>query len=290
MPSGPDVDARRSRSERPSGERSGSKKADDPARKAGKVAKDASNVAQKVSKSVGSAVGGAADALGGVSVSFIAQCVKLILSVERVRQICEEAVSCDQPTLTQSAMPDQRLQPNFLRFRQQFIPQANRCNQQTVQIPGVSGRPRRPSIVSARISFPVLTHSLWLRSTMPLFAWPLDFAARLLSFVFLYNSGLEELKAGFGSRSETSAMKVKSQLTVLLLVSFCEQVPMFLFDTTYHFGALWTFLLPMCLFITPDRRNPKETVAVWIADSIFAQVSNVLDSIVPEAFVVSVMA
>ena len=84
-------------------------------------------------------------------------------------------------------------------------------------------------------------------------------------------------------------MKVKSQLTVLLLVSLFEQVPMFLLDTTYHFGALWTFLLPMCLFITPDRKNPKETVAVWIADSIFAQVTNVLDSIIPEAFIVSTL-
>jgi hypothetical protein len=123
-------------------------------------------------------------------------------------------------------------------------------------------------------------------STVPLFAWPLDFFAHLLCFVFLYNSGTDELKAGFGS-SETRAYKVKSLLTVFLLVSLFEIVPAFAFDTTYHFGALWNFLLPVLLFVTPDKKNPKETVAVWIADSVFAQISNVIESIVPGTFVVS---
>ncbi|ORX38546.1 SPX domain-domain-containing protein [Kockovaella imperatae] len=124
-----------------------------------------------------------------------------------------------------------------------------------------------------------------IQSTLPLFAWPLDYFARLLSFVFLFNTGHDLLKKGWGSGSDTDAMKVKSFLTLYLLVSLLEMVPMFLFDTTYHFGALWTFLLPMALFITPNKSNPKETLAVWIADSIFAQVSNVLDSVVPDGFV-----
>ena len=119
-----------------------------------------------------------------------------------------------------------------------------------------------------------------------MFAWPLDFFARLLSFVFLYNSGVEELRSGFGT-SDSKAHKVKSLLTVFLLVSLLELIPQFAFDTTYHFGALWTFLLPVLFFVTPDPKNPKETVAIWIADSIMGQVSNVIDSVVPDAFVVS---
>lgn len=73
-----------------------------------------------------------------------------------------------------------------------------------------------------------------------------------------------------------------------LIVSLFEIVPAFAFDTVYHFGALWNFLLPALLFVTPDRKNPKETLAVWIADSVFAQVSSVIESVVPDAFVVRV--
>ena len=118
-----------------------------------------------------------------------------------------------------------------------------------------------------------------------MFAWPLDLFARLLSFVFLYNSGIDELKAGFGT-SDSHAIKVKSLLTVYLLVSLFELVPTFAFDTTHHFGALWTFLLPAALFITPDPQKPKATIAVWVADSVFAQISNVIDSVVPDALTV----
>jgi len=132
----------------------------------------------------------------------------------------------------------------------------------------------------------IATPRLLTLSTVPIFAWPLDFFAHLLSFVFLYNSGTDELRAGFGA-SESRAYKVKSLLTVYLIVSVFEIVPAFAFDTTYHLGALWNFVLPVLLFVTPDKKNPKETVAVWIADSVFAQVSSVIDSIVPDAFVVS---
>lgn len=102
----------------------------------------------------------------------------------------------------------------------------------------------------------------------------------------MYNSGVEELKAGFGS-SETRAYKVKSLLTVYLVVSMFDILPGFAFDTTYHFGALWNFILPALLFVTPERKNGKETIAVWICDSVFSQISGVVDSVVPESFAVS---
>lgn len=64
-------------------------------------------------------------------------------------------------------------------------------------------------------------------------------------------------------------------------------LPGFAFDTTYHFGALWNFILPALLFVTPERKNGKETIAVWICDSVFSQISGVVDSVVPESFAVS---
>jgi hypothetical protein len=123
-------------------------------------------------------------------------------------------------------------------------------------------------------------------STIPVFAGPLDFLARLLSFAFLYKSGTTELSAGYGS-SETRAFKVKSLLTAYSVVSLIDLLPTFAFDTTYHFGALWNFLFPVLLFIVPDKNNPKETLAVWIADSVFAQISSILSGFIPDAFTVS---
>ncbi len=72
-----------------------------------------------------------------------------------------------------------------------------------------------------------------------------------------------------------------------MILSLFEILPAFAFDTAYHFGALWSFVLPILMFITPDKKNSKETVAVWIADSLFAQVSGVIESGLPEAFTVS---
>ena len=132
-----------------------------------------------------------------------------------------------------------------------------------------------------------MSEECYLRSrTIPIFSWPLDFGAKLLSFVFLYNTGTSELSSGFGT-SETRAFKVKTLLTAYTIVSLFEIVPSFAFDTALHFGALCSFVLPVLLFVTPDKKNPKETIGVWIADSVFAQISSVIGSVIPDAFTVS---
>jgi len=115
----------------------------------------------------------------------------------------------------------------------------------------------------------------------------LDLLSQFLSFIFLYNSGVEELRTGFGNKSETKAMKVKSLLVAFLVTSALQLIPAFLFDTHYHFGALWNFMLPIIMFITLTPKKPKETLGVLLADSLFGAASSVIDSITPEFLKVS---
>ncbi|WWC64759.1 uncharacterized protein I303_107370 [Kwoniella dejecticola CBS 10117] len=118
-----------------------------------------------------------------------------------------------------------------------------------------------------------------LQSFVPLFQWPLDFVARWLGFVFLFGSGTEELRAGF--ESSRKANKIKSLLTVFLILSALQLIPNFLFDTYYHFGALWAFFLPVILFITPFKENPDQTIASMFCDTFFSSFSMGLGSLIP---------
>ncbi|RSH93528.1 hypothetical protein EHS25_007886 [Saitozyma podzolica] len=118
-----------------------------------------------------------------------------------------------------------------------------------------------------------------LQSIIPVFAWPLDFCAQLLGFLFLYNTGISSLQQGF--ESSKSIPRVKSLLAALLITSAAQLVPVFLFDGSYHFGALWSFALPALLFVTPTKGG--DTVVMIICDTLFAQVGEVLRSVVPEA-------
>ncbi|GFZ50126.1 hypothetical protein JCM24511_07881 [Saitozyma sp. JCM 24511] len=118
-----------------------------------------------------------------------------------------------------------------------------------------------------------------LQSIIPVFAWPLDFCAQLLGFLFLYNTGISSLQQGF--ESSKSIPRVKSLLAALLITSAAQLVPVFLFDGSYHFGALWSFALPALLFLTPTKGG--DTVVMIICDTVFAQLGEVLRSVVPEA-------
>nr|XP_019010484.1 uncharacterized protein I206_04953 [Kwoniella pini CBS 10737]OCF49265.1 hypothetical protein I206_04953 [Kwoniella pini CBS 10737] len=120
-----------------------------------------------------------------------------------------------------------------------------------------------------------------LQSFIPLFQWPLDFVARWLGFVFLFGSGTEELKLGF--ESSRKANKIKSLLTIFLILSALQLIPNFLFDTYYHFGALWSFFLPVILFITPFKETPDQTIASIICDTFFSSFSMVLGSLIPDS-------
>jgi hypothetical protein len=57
-------------------------------------------------------------------------------------------------------------------------------------------------------------------------------------------------------------------------------IPSFLFDASHHFGALWSFFLPALLCVTPKKGGP--TVATMLCDTIFAQLGDVITSVVPE--------
>ncbi|WVR03249.1 hypothetical protein IAU60_000240 [Kwoniella sp. DSM 27419] len=119
-----------------------------------------------------------------------------------------------------------------------------------------------------------------VQSLVPIFQWPLDLAARLLGFLFLYNSGLDELRIGF--ESSRRAGKIKSLLTCFLVLSSLQLIPNVLLDTHYHFGALWAFLLPVVLFITPWTEAPEQTVASLVCDTFFAPGSAILSGIIPD--------
>lgn len=113
---------------------------------------------------------------------------------------------------------------------------------------------------------------------LPIFKWPLDFLARLLGFLFLYNGGLAELQNGY--RSDKAAVQVKGFMTAFLLLSAMQLIPAVLFDTVGHIGALWGFLVPVLLFVCPDW-NPDQPIAVMICDTFFAQISLAISSVIP---------
>lgn len=136
-----------------------------------------------------------------------------------------------------------------------------------------------PSSVTVVVRRELIPHL----SIIPVFAWPLDFCAQLLGFLFLYNTGISSLQQGF--ESSKSIPRVKSLLAALLITSAAQLVPVFLFDGSYHFGALWSFALPALLFVTPTKGG--DTVVMIICDTVFAQLGEVLRSVVPEALQVS---
>lgn len=108
----------------------------------------------------------------------------------------------------------------------------------------------------------------------------------MLGFLFLYNAGIDELTKGFGE-SDTRANKVKSLLVTYLVVSTFQLVPTFLFDTVHNFGALWCLFLPVAMLIIPAGDGKGQTVAGQICDTLFSQISGVIDSLVPAQFRVS---
>jgi hypothetical protein len=133
----------------------------------------------------------------------------------------------------------------------------------------------------------VCSDDLHLSSFIPFLQYPSDWLAQSLAFVFLFKTGREELKLGFSTKSDTKAHKIKSLLVAFLMASALQLLPKILFDAHYHFGALWSFMLPAILFTTLDSKKPEETLAVWIADSCFALASSVIESITPDFLVVS---
>jgi hypothetical protein len=96
---------------------------------------------------------------------------------------------------------------------------------------------------------------------------------------------IDAFPTAFVTESSKSIPRVKSLLAALLITSAAQLVPVFLFDGSYHFGALWSFALPALLFVTPTKGG--DTVVMIICDTLFAQVGEVLRSVVPEALQVS---
>ena len=117
------------------------------------------------------------------------------------------------------------------------------------------------------------------RRFIPFLEWPLDSFARLLGFLFLYNSGIDELSSGYKT-SDTKAEKVKSLLVTYLITSMVQLVHVFLLDVRHYLGGLSNFLLPVMLLVTPNGKG--RTVAEIICDTLFSQMSTVLQSIIPE--------
>ncbi|WVW81461.1 hypothetical protein I302_103455 [Kwoniella bestiolae CBS 10118] len=120
-----------------------------------------------------------------------------------------------------------------------------------------------------------------IQSFIPLFQSPLDFAARWLGFLLLFGTGTSELKEGFASSRK--ANKIKSLLTIIVLLSALQLIPNFLFDTYYHFGALWSFFLPVILFITPFKESPDQTLASILCDTFFGGAAMVLGGLIPDS-------
>ncbi|WVQ64556.1 uncharacterized protein L199_002723 [Kwoniella botswanensis] len=141
---------------------------------------------------------------------------------------------------------------------------------------GKFGLPNKPS------KFLLFIIALGLiQSFIPLFQWPLDFVSRWLSFLFLFGTGLDELRQGF--ESSRRAPKIKSLLTVFVIVSALQLIPNFLFETYYHFGALWSFFLPVILFITPFKDSPDQTFASLLCDTFFGGVSMMISAVMPDS-------
>lgn len=69
-------------------------------------------------------------------------------------------------------------------------------------------------------------------------------------------------------------------MTAFLILSALQLIPSFLFDTGSHIGALWGFLVPVFFFICPDQ-NPDQPIAIMICDTIFAQLSLAMSSVIP---------
>lgn len=115
---------------------------------------------------------------------------------------------------------------------------------------------------------------------LPLFGWILQSFARLLSFSFTYSSGVLLLKAGYESRK--TAVRVKGLLTVLVVSSVFEVLPVFLFNATNHLGPLWTFGLPVILYTTPTPGDA--TVAEMMCDSFGGQAAGCIAAIMPGSF------
>ncbi|KIR59280.1 hypothetical protein I314_04795 [Cryptococcus bacillisporus CA1873] len=88
-------------------------------------------------------------------------------------------------------------------------------------------------------------------SIVPIFQWPFILLASFLQFTFLYSSGIEELQKDFASGQ--SAAKVKSILTVFVVTSTLQLVPSLIFDTHYHFKALWGFSYHICYLLPHGR-------------------------------------
>ncbi|OWZ67530.1 hypothetical protein AYX14_05672 [Cryptococcus neoformans] len=121
-----------------------------------------------------------------------------------------------------------------------------------------------------------------LQIIVPIFQWPLAFLASFLQFIFLYNSGIKQLRRGFASSQ--SAAKVKPIVTVYVVTSTLQLVPGFIFDTRYHFGALWDFFFPFILFIVPWKNAPEQTLAASLCDTLFATLSTSVGTLFPSIF------
>lgn len=123
---------------------------------------------------------------------------------------------------------------------------------------------------ASKVLFSIISIGI-LQVIVPIFRWPLTLLASFLQFTFLYSSGIKQLRKGFASSQ--SAAKVKSILTVYVVTSTLQLVPGFIFDTRYHFGALWDFFLPFVLFIVPWKDAPEQTLAASLCDTLFATLS-----------------
>ncbi|ALO60769.1 hypothetical protein CNI01355 [Cryptococcus deneoformans JEC21] len=157
---------------------------------------------------------------------------------------------------------------NLLEEINKFIQHHNPIFYEFVEktlFPNVAVRNKASKVLFSIISIGIL------QVIVPIFRWPLTLLASFLQFTFLYSSGIKQLRKGFASSQ--SAAKVKSILTVYVVTSTLQLVPGFIFDTRYHFGALWDFFLPFVLFIVPWKDAPEQTLAASLCDTLFATLS-----------------
>ncbi|WVQ86123.1 hypothetical protein IAT38_008291 [Cryptococcus sp. DSM 104549] len=100
-----------------------------------------------------------------------------------------------------------------------------------------------------------------------------------LIVIAVVQSGLDHLRLGFGSGHKVD--RTKSLLTTTMLISALQLIPSFIFDTQYHFGALWQFFVPVVLSITPWKDAPEQTVATTICDTFFSVWAAALNTALP---------
>ncbi|KAL1405107.1 hypothetical protein Q8F55_008730 [Vanrija albida] len=107
---------------------------------------------------------------------------------------------------------------------------------------------------------------------VPVAAIPISFVARNLGHYYLIFTARTIMRTGLSA----APPYVKGTLVVMVLSASFQLIPPALLDLRYHFGALWAFVIPAVLFITP---TPVSPLAGLISDLIETHIHAALKGI-----------